>query len=94
MKKNIKKVIAPYAEFADCVIDIQRQNNQRPLINAKNKLWNFIETSYPWLLQDGGDIVIMKRLAQGICVGQKNKKSENTIGKFSFNKFHKIYCLV
>ena len=72
MKTDIKNMITPYLKFTDGIIQIKRENDQRPLENTENKLRYFIPSPDPGFFQYGRDIVKMKRVQNCIAIDQYN----------------------
>jgi hypothetical protein len=62
MKTNIKNMVTPYLKFANCIIQIKREDDKRSLKNTKNKLRYFIPSSDPGFFQYGRDVVKVERV--------------------------------
>ena len=74
MKQNIDYMVAPNMEPAYDKVEIERQNQQRPLGKTKDKLWNFIESPDPGFFQNGIKVIKMKRMQDRVSINQKDQR--------------------
>ena len=81
MKENIERVVTPDIESADGVIDVEGKDHQRSAQKTENKLRDFIKPANPGFFENGGNVVKVKRMEQGVAVNQKDRQRQQKYGR-------------